>query len=317
MHIIVVSLTGIPSVSKALLVPMATGMTLSLCLIALKRRNRTSAKYVLWSRIDQKSCFKSMLVASLQPVIIDTIRNPTTNGLETDLPAFEQKINELCAENIVCIFSTTSCFAPRESDDIFSLAKLAAKHNIPHLINNAYGLQSADICRSIQKAANGPGRRVDLFVQSTDKNLMVPVGGAVVCGFDAEIVKSVGICYAGRASSAHSLDVLMTLLSVGMDGYRDYLSKREHNFQVLKEGIEGLAREFNLAPEFNFVQIRNSISVAFSLKALSCDCHEVDVDVIGSMLFTRGVSGSRLVKHNTSYSLEDIVFKGSLVNRYW
>ena len=39
--------------------------------------------------------------------------------------------------------------------------------------------------------------RVDLFVQSTDKNLMVPVGGAIIAGFDKKIVEKVGKTYPG------------------------------------------------------------------------------------------------------------------------
>ena len=44
-------------------VPMATGMAMTLCLLALRRVRPPTAKYVLWSRIDQKSCFKSISCA--------------------------------------------------------------------------------------------------------------------------------------------------------------------------------------------------------------------------------------------------------------
>lgn len=36
--------------------------------------------------------------------------------LRTDLGAVERKIDELGAENVLCIHSTTSCFAPRVPD---------------------------------------------------------------------------------------------------------------------------------------------------------------------------------------------------------
>lgn len=36
--------------------------------------------------------------------------------LRTDLEAVERKIEELGAENILCLHSTTSCFAPRVPD---------------------------------------------------------------------------------------------------------------------------------------------------------------------------------------------------------
>lgn len=36
--------------------------------------------------------------------------------LRTDLEAVEKKIEELGAENVLCVHSTTSCFAPRVPD---------------------------------------------------------------------------------------------------------------------------------------------------------------------------------------------------------
>lgn len=36
--------------------------------------------------------------------------------LRTNLEAVEQKIQELGAENVLCVHSTTSCFAPRVPD---------------------------------------------------------------------------------------------------------------------------------------------------------------------------------------------------------
>lgn len=40
--------------------------------------------------------------------------------------------------------------------------------------------------------------RVDAFVQSTDKNFMVPVGGAVVAGFDEKFIDTVSKTYPGE-----------------------------------------------------------------------------------------------------------------------
>lgn len=184
---------GIRSCKSCFLVPIATGMTLTLCFLSL-RKQRPQAKYILWSRIDQKSCFKSMTTAGFTPIIIQPIRKEGMEGLFTDIQEFEKKLESLSSQEILCIFSTTSCFAPRNMDDIQKLAKLAEKYNIPHVVNNAYGLQSPFICRQIEAASQG---RVDLFVQSTDKNLMVPVGGAIVAGFNKDIVHNVSKTYAG------------------------------------------------------------------------------------------------------------------------
>lgn len=40
--------------------------------------------------------------------------------------------------------------------------------------------------------------RIDAFVQSTDKNFMVPVGGSIIAGFDEAIIKEIGQMYPGK-----------------------------------------------------------------------------------------------------------------------
>ena len=42
------------------------------------------------------------------------------------------------------------------------------------------------------------GRRLDAFVQSTDKNLMVPVGGSIISGYDSEFVRNISKNYPGN-----------------------------------------------------------------------------------------------------------------------
>ncbi len=42
------------------------------------------------------------------------------------------------------------------------------------------------------------GRRVDAFVQSTDKNFMVPVGGSIIAGFDEKFIEKVSATYPGN-----------------------------------------------------------------------------------------------------------------------
>lgn len=187
---------GVQACKSCFLVPMATGMTLTLCFLSL-RTLRPKAKYILWSRIDQKSCFKSMTTAGFVPVIINTQRSSEgpDEGLCTNLEEFQRKIDTIDSEEILCIMSTTSCFAPRNCDNIIKLAEISKENDIPHIVNNAYGLQDTYLCHQIQQAQRIG--RVDLFVQSTDKNLMVPVGGAIVAGFDKDVVHNVATTYAG------------------------------------------------------------------------------------------------------------------------
>jgi len=51
------------------------------------------------------------------------------------------------------------------------IAKLCKSFDVFHVINNAYGLQSTKICHIINQASRSG--RVDVVIQSADKNLMV------------------------------------------------------------------------------------------------------------------------------------------------
>lgn len=278
---------------------MATGMTLALCLSTIKK-TRLNAKYVLWSRIDQKSCFKSILVANLVPVIIDTIH--TENGLTTNLQMFKQKIEELGSNNIVAIFSTTSCFAPRQCDNIPALSILAKENNIPHLVNNAYGLQSKWIMNRIGNICDDKNSRIDLVVQSTDKNLMVPVGGALVSG-NEELIEKVAKSYAGRASSSQTLDVFMTLLSLGKNGYMKLVKEREVVFAYMKNSLMILKESSIKVTETKY----NPISVALQLTAYKSEMN------LGSMLFKRGISGARFLSVFETKSIDGYTFQGTFL----
>lgn len=141
---------GLKSQIECLIVPVATGMALILSVLTCKSL-RPNAKYVLWSRIDQKSCFKCITAAGFIPIVIDMLQ--CGDQLVTDTSLVERKIKNVGADNILCFMSTTSCFAPRACDDITSLSSICKKYGIPHLINNAYGLQSAELISRIEKAS--------------------------------------------------------------------------------------------------------------------------------------------------------------------
>lgn len=74
--------------------------------------------------------------------------------------------------------------------------------------------------------ANRVGR-VDVFVQSCDKNLMVPVGGSVIASTRKSVTEKIAQTYAGRASAGPSMDVFITLLEMGMTGYERLLKDRK------------------------------------------------------------------------------------------
>lgn len=64
--------TGVRSVASCFVVPMATGMSLTLCFLTLRHR-RPKARYIIWPRIDQKSCFKAMITAGDNVTLIPTV----------------------------------------------------------------------------------------------------------------------------------------------------------------------------------------------------------------------------------------------------
>lgn len=129
------SIAGVKSIAGCFLSPMATGMSLVLCMLTFKQ-DRPRAKYVLWSRIDQKSSFKSIFTAGLEPIVIET--KIVGDEVKTDMQRLESQMAAL-GESVACVLTTTSCFAPRASDSIDSIAALCTQYNIPHLVNNAYG----------------------------------------------------------------------------------------------------------------------------------------------------------------------------------
>lgn len=98
--------------------------------------------------------------------------------LQTDCQRIESEISRLGDSQIAAIVTTTSCFAPRAMDNVEQVARICHRAGIPHMVNNAYGVQSHAICKEIANAWRRG--RVDCVVQSTDKNFLVPVGGSIV-----------------------------------------------------------------------------------------------------------------------------------------
>ncbi|KAG5261436.1 hypothetical protein AALO_G00304500 [Alosa alosa] len=293
--------SGVRSASCCFVVPMATGMSLTLCFLTLRHR-RPGARYILWPRIDQKSCFKAMVTAGFEPIVIENILEG--DELRTDLDTVQKKIDELGAENILCVHSTTSCFAPRVPDRLEELAVICAKHDIPHVVNNAYGVQSSKCMHLIQQGARVG--RIDAFVQSLDKNFLVPVGGAIIAGFDEGFVKEISKMYPGRASASPSLDVLITLLTLGASGYRKLLSERKEMYNHLAHELSTLAQQHG---ERLLHTPHNPISMAMSLSGLQAHSDQA-VTQLGSMLFTRQVSGARVVPLGVEQMVSGQLFRG-------
>ncbi|VDD92034.1 unnamed protein product, partial [Enterobius vermicularis] len=265
---------GIRKVSAAIVVPMATGMALSLCLGSW-RRCKPNAKYVVFLRIDQKSGFKSIFVPGLEPIILDSIFEG--DSLITDVQTLRKVLQEK-PDEILAVLSTTSCFAPRAPDSLNVIGNLCHEFGIRHLVNNAYGLQS-------HKCSAG---KIDAFVQSLDKNFLVPVGGSVVAGFDKGTIDDIAEFYPGRASIVPSRDLVITLLELGKNGLYNLYDMQAQHYLVLRSKMAAFAESVKQ----RLLDVpSNTISLAMTLNGFQ----PAEQTLFGSMLFARGVTGARVV----------------------
>ncbi|XP_047423587.1 O-phosphoseryl-tRNA(Sec) selenium transferase isoform X3 [Sciurus carolinensis] len=237
----IIKLAGVHTVANCFVVPMATGMSLTLCFLTLRHR-RPKAKYIIWPRIDQKSCFKSMITAGFEPVVIENVLEG--DELRTDLKAVEAKVQELGPDNVLCIHSTTSCFAPRVPDSQQCLWSAVFK------VHASYST--------------------------------------------------------GRASASPSLDVLITLLSLGSKGYKRLLKERKEMFSYLSSELKKLSEAYS---ERLLWTPHNPISLAVTLKTLD-EHQDKAVTQLGSMLFTRQVSGARVVPLGSVQTVSGYTFRG-------
>uniref|UniRef100_A0A8C7Z057 O-phosphoseryl-tRNA(Sec) selenium transferase n=1 Tax=Oryzias sinensis TaxID=183150 RepID=A0A8C7Z057_9TELE len=297
----ILKLSGVRSVASCFVVPMATGMSLALCFLTLRHR-RPKARYIIWPRIDQKSCFKSMITAGFEPVVVENVLDG--DELRTDLEAVERKVEELGAENILCVHSTTSCFAPRVPDSLEELAAMCAKHNIPHVVNNAYGVQSSKCMHLIQQGARVG--RIDAFVQSLDKNFMVPVGGAIIAGFDAAFIEEISKMYPGDSCWFASPSCCLVASTSVFVFSHERLHDLQEIYSILAEELKRLASAHG---ERLLHTPHNPISLAMSLDGLQATSDKA-VTQLGSMLFTRQVSGARVIPLGKEQIINGYTFRG-------
>lgn len=291
-------IAGIKAAKACCVLPAATGLTMTLVFLAL-RQLRPAGRYVVWSRIDQKSCFKAIGAAGLTPLVVELKALEGSDALGTDMDGIAAAIERVGVENVLCICTTTSTFAPRVPDSVDEVAVLAARLEVPHVINNAYGLQCSKCCHLIEQGCRRG--RVDAFVQSTDKNFLVPVGGAIVAAPKPLLVDKVSQIYPGRASMSPLLDLLMTLLSLGAAGWKRLLQERKDNAAWFQDRFAKAAEKQGLrllscpANKISFVCDLNPLAAELVEKG------EADIDhltFLGSALFTRRVSGPRVVLCN-------------------
>jgi O-phospho-L-seryl-tRNASec:L-selenocysteinyl-tRNA synthase len=282
---------GLSCINDALILPFATGMSIAMTLLAL-RSKRPDAQYVIWPRIDQKTCLKSIVTANMIPLPVEPLL--CGDELRTNIPAIQKILEaEDMQGKILAIISTTSCFAPRAIDNVIDIAALCKKHDVNHVVNNAYGLQCSRITSDLNTACRKG--RLDVLISSTDKNFMVPVGGSLVYSpKKKDIIDTINKFYPGRASGAPIMDLFITFLQMGEKTLKLLLKQRKDNYKILKEQLSLIADKYE---ERVFDTPNNKISMAVSLRRLDERVfrpNNINATYFGSYLFSRRVSGIRV-----------------------
>ncbi len=303
---------GLQFIESLLVMPLATGMTISIVLLTLQKL-KPNAKYVIWPRIDQKTCLKCIISANLTPISIEGIIEK--DEIHTNIDLIKEKIKEFGSENILAIISTTSCFAPRVPDNVKEIALICKESNLFHLVNNAYGLQCSKIMYELNQASKFG--RVDIIVQSTDKNFMVPVGGAIIASQDKKLIKNISELYPGRASSAPIIDLFITLLAMGKNGLLKLLEERKENYRFFKEKLTIIAKKYG---ERILETPNNSISMGVTLIKLKklLENKDKQVSFFGAVLYSKRIMGSRSVVEGEVKDVCGFKFKnyGSNIDNY-
>jgi len=273
---------GLPNIKEAIVVPLCTGMSLSLTLGALRpdgdEKYSSSKKTVLIPQIDHKSLLKSIELMGLKTKIIkgkifgDAVRIPTED--------IETNIDNDC----YAIISITSFFPPREPDNIKEISKLAQEKDLVHIIINAYGVQSPEWMKLIRSAIDAG--RVDAIIQSTDKNFLTPVGGSLIASPAKENIIKISQTYAGRASATPVVNFLISMLSLGINGYQKLIEEQQQNRKLLEEKLSIVAKKLNE----RILEIYNPVAVALSLENLK----EEHLFAIGGALYNLRVTGPRV-----------------------
>ncbi|MFX1375364.1 MAG: O-phosphoseryl-tRNA(Sec) selenium transferase [Promethearchaeota archaeon] len=273
---------GLPNIKQAIVVPLCTGMSLALTLGALRLGREdtylNSKKTVVVPQIDHKSLIKSIELMGFKPRIIkgkifgDAVRIPVED--------IETNIDKDC----YAIISLSSFFPPREPDNLKEISKIAQEKGKKHIIINAYGVQCPEWMKLIRSAIDAG--RVDAIIQSTDKNFLTPVGGALIASPIQENITKISQAYAGRASATPIVNFLISMLSLGINGYKKYIEDQQQNRKLLEEKLAIIAKNINE----RILDIYNPVAVALSLENLN----EENLSAIGGALYNLRVTGPRV-----------------------
>ena len=150
---------------------------------------------------------------------------------------------------------------------------------------------------------------------------MCYIGGAIIISSSKSFIETISSTYPGRASINPILDLFITLLSMGEQGYRKLLTERKQYSELFRDQLNQI--NINGSQLKLLTSPRNTISIGVSLDNISyCNKEGIEstISFIGSMLFQRNVSGCRVINSNSDKvtNISGYEFKnwGSHCNNY-
>lgn len=116
---------------NAIATPVATGMSLALCLSAARKKYNSNV--VIYPYAAHKSPIKATSFIGMRMRLVETVLDGDIVKVEvSDIEdAIRKEINE---NNNPVVLSTLTFFPPRKSDDIKEIAKICQDYDIPHII---------------------------------------------------------------------------------------------------------------------------------------------------------------------------------------
>ena len=233
---------------------------------------------VIVPQIDHNSILKSLDFIGVRKKVIqgkifgDAVRIPIED--------IRNSIDDTC----YAIISLTSFFPPRESDDIKEISKIAYDNDLIHIVINAYGVQSPKWMSYIRAAVDAG--RVDVIIQSTDKNVLTPVGGSIIASPEKEIINKISQTYAGRATANPVVNFLISMLALGIEGYQHLIDEQQKNHKLLEDKLSAFASGIGE----RILEVFNPVAVAMTLSKLNPD----NLFALGGALYNLRVTGPRV-----------------------
>jgi O-phospho-L-seryl-tRNASec:L-selenocysteinyl-tRNA synthase len=144
-------------------------------------------------------------------------------------------------------------------------------------------------------------------------------GGAIILSPQDSIIEAVSKLYAGRASGSPMMDLFITLLSMGLHGYKHLLDHRVKMVEMFATKFKEIAENHN---ERLLLCKSNTISFGITLdhitriknndedESVYLQSIQKQISRFGAMLFTRCVSGTRVVPRADFKTIGDEEFIG-------